>query len=64
LIVTRKVGEKVMIDDDIVIVIVEIQSGGRVRLGIQAPKDRLVLREELYRVYEKGGIDAAERATD
>ena len=44
---TRRVGEKITIGDDIVITVVSI-SGGQVRLGISAPRHVLVLREEIY----------------
>lgn len=44
---TRKVGESIRIGDDICIVIREI-SGKQVRVGIEAPSQVLVYREELY----------------
>ncbi len=47
LILTRKVGENVAIGDDIQISIVEIK-GSQVKLGIKAPKDVEVHREEIY----------------
>ncbi|HDP25070.1 MAG TPA: carbon storage regulator [Deltaproteobacteria bacterium] len=47
LILTRKVGEVVAIGDDIQISIVEIK-GMQVKLGIQAPRDVQVHREEVY----------------
>ncbi|HPW67975.1 MAG: carbon storage regulator CsrA [Desulfomonilia bacterium] len=47
LILTRKVGETVAIGDDIRISIVEIK-GTQVKLGIQAPKNVEVHREEIY----------------
>lgn len=43
---TRKAGEKIRIGDDIEIVIREIR-GRQVRIGISAPSDLAVLREEL-----------------
>ncbi|MDD6827581.1 MAG: carbon storage regulator CsrA [Oscillospiraceae bacterium] len=46
LILSRKVGETLYINDDIEIKIVEV-SGDKVRLGIEAPKDVKVLRSEL-----------------
>lgn len=46
LIVTRKVNEKVLIGDNVIVEVVEIR-GKQVRLGIQAPDDVLVLRGEL-----------------
>ncbi len=46
LVLSRKESEKVILGDDIVLTIVRV-SGDRVRLGIQAPKDMLILRQEL-----------------
>jgi carbon storage regulator len=47
LILTRKVGEAVSIGDDIQISVVEIK-GAQVKLGIRAPKNIEVHREEIY----------------
>jgi carbon storage regulator len=47
LILTRKVGETVMIGDDITVAIVGVR-GNQVRIGINAPKDVAVHREEIY----------------
>jgi len=47
LVLTRKVGEKVMIGDEVVIEVVSVEKG-EVRLGIIAPKDVQVHREEVY----------------
>ena len=46
LVLSRKESEKIMLGDDIVLTIVRV-SGDRVRLGIQAPNDMLILRHEL-----------------
>ena len=46
LVLSRKEGERIMLGDSIVLTIVRV-SGDRVRLGIQAPSDMLILREEL-----------------
>ena len=48
LVITRKVGENLVIGEDIVITVVETQRG-RIRLGVQAPPNVIVLREELLR---------------
>ena len=47
LILTRKVGESVAIGDDIQVSVVEIK-GTQVKLGIRAPRDVMVHREEIY----------------
>jgi carbon storage regulator len=46
LVVTLKENEKVLIGNDISVMVVEIR-GSQIRLGIQAPADLLVLREKL-----------------
>lgn len=43
----RRIGEKIMIGDNIIITIVEIQSG-KVRIGIEAPKEIPVHRREVW----------------
>lgn len=46
LVLSRKVGEKIVIGNDIVLTVVNVQ-GDRVRLGIDAPDDVRILRSEL-----------------
>lgn len=46
LVLSRKVGEKILIGDSISVTVVRI-SGGGVRIGIEAPADLPVVREEL-----------------
>jgi len=47
LILTRKVGEKVIIGDDVTLTVLALV-GNHVRLGITAPKSLDVHREEIY----------------
>lgn len=47
LVVTRRIGEKIMIGDDVEIVVIGIQ-GNQVRIGVKAPKDVGVHREEIF----------------
>lgn len=47
LVLSRKRDEKVMIGDDVVITIVDIR-GDKVRLGIEAPRETPVHREEIF----------------
>ncbi|MBT8102717.1 MAG: carbon storage regulator CsrA [Gammaproteobacteria bacterium] len=47
LILTRRAGETVMIGSDITITVLGVK-GNQVRLGINAPKDVAVHREEIY----------------
>lgn len=46
LVLSRKEGERIMLGDSVVLTIVRV-SGDRIRLGIEAPSDMLILREEL-----------------
>ena len=47
LIITRRAGQRVMLGDDIAIHVMEI-AGNNVRLGIAAPKELPVYREEIW----------------
>ncbi len=47
LVLTRKTGEGIIIGDDIVIKIIEMKGGG-VRIGIDAPQDKKIYRQEVY----------------
>ena len=48
LILTRGIGDSVVIDGDIVVTVVDIKQTGAVKLGITAPKSVPVYREEVY----------------
>ena len=48
LVLSRKAGERICIGEDISVTVVRI-SGGGVRIGIEAPKEMPVIREELKR---------------
>lgn len=47
LVLTRKPGEGILIGDDIRITVVEIKGGG-IRIGIEAPPDKKIYRQEIY----------------
>lgn len=46
LVLSRKIGESIVIGKDVVVTVRETH-GGRIRLAIEAPRDVLVLRQEL-----------------
>jgi len=48
LILTRRIGEAVIIDDQISVTVLSI-NGAQVRVGVNAPRDVSVHREEIYR---------------
>lgn len=47
LILTRRVGESVVIGDDVSVTVLGVK-GNQVRLGVNAPRDVAVHREEIY----------------
>jgi len=60
LILTRKVGEMIRIGDGVIIRVLEVR-GSQVRIGIDAPAEVRIFREEVYRVSQdaKGDDGAA-----
>jgi carbon storage regulator len=65
LVLTRKLGESIAIDDHIKIRVVQIK-GKQVRLGIEAPKETKIHREEVYQTIQQTNVESstvgAERA--
>ncbi len=47
LILTRRVGESLMVGDDITVTVLGVK-GNQVRIGVKAPRDVAVHREEIY----------------
>ncbi|MBL6991168.1 MAG: carbon storage regulator CsrA [Bacteriovoracaceae bacterium] len=58
LVLTRKLGESIAIDDHIKIIVVQIK-GKQVRLGIKAPKETKIHREEVYAAIQEQNTEAA-----
>ncbi len=56
LVLSRKVGERLLIGDQIAITVVRIQGGG-VRIGVEAPAHLAVVREELKEKLDQQRID-------
>lgn len=56
LILTRRVGETVMIGDDVAVTVLGVK-GNQVRVGVNAPKTVAVHREEIYERIKKEGSD-------
>ena len=56
LVLTRETDQSIMIGDDIEIVVVAVQ-GGKVRLGINAPKAISVHRKEVYEIIRREKAD-------
>ena len=58
LVLSRKVGERIWIGDDISITVVRVTGGG-VRIGIEAPSEMPVVREELKLKLEQAEAEKA-----
>lgn len=63
LVLTRKLGESIAIDDHIKIRVVQIK-GKQVRLGIEAPKDTKIHREEVYLAIQNQNQESTSTTTD
>jgi carbon storage regulator len=58
LILSRRPGESLTIGDDVVVTVVGV-SGNQIRLGISAPREIRVLREEIYKAMQEENRAAA-----
>lgn len=57
LVLARKIGEKIILNDDIEIIVLD-SNQNTVRLGINAPKNVSVYREELYKEIKTANNDS------
>lgn len=55
LVLTRRCGETMIIGDDIIVTVLGVK-GNQVKLGIDAPKDITVHREEIYEKIKSGAV--------
>lgn len=63
LVLTRKVGERILIGDDIVLTILDSRGDG-IRVGIDAPRGIKVQREEVVRAVTEANVEAANAPGD
>ncbi len=61
LILSRKLDEKLVIGDNIIVTVVSV-AGDTVKLGIEAPREVKVYRAELYEEISRANIEAAKAA--
>jgi carbon storage regulator len=58
LVLTRKLGEKILIGDDIVVTVLDVR-GDSIRLGVDAPRGVRIQRDEVVRAVAEANVAAA-----
>jgi len=61
LVLTRKPGESIRIGENVIIKVLET-GGGQVKIGISAPKEMTIHREEIYERIKSANVAAAENS--
>ena len=63
LVLSRKINEKIRIDSDIVIEVLSIGEN-QIKIGIKAPKDCKIYRDEIYQKVKFSTINASRKSKD
>jgi carbon storage regulator len=63
LILTRRMDESIMIGDEVIVTVLSV-NGKQVRIGIDAPADVSVHREEIYNRIQNGGDTAQDKQSN
>jgi carbon storage regulator len=63
LILTRRVGETLMIGDEVAVTVLGVK-GNQVRIGVDAPKHVAVHREEIYQRIQAEGFEVKDGTSD
>jgi len=59
LILTRRIGETIMVGDEVMVTVLGVK-GNQVRVGVTAPKEVAVHREEIYERIQREKLNATE----
>ncbi len=62
LVLTRKPGQSIIINDNIEVTILDVK-GEAIRIGIEAPKDVTIYRHEIYEEIRKENLKTVEQST-